>query len=243
MPQRSSSRAVRPHRADAAAVVFSSILTVVAVQPAAALKLDFSDALQSLRNGTPVETVRLHGATLRVAVEHHSSHVAIVFDSEHPKHYPQLGTPNEDFDGPGEGNGGERGEAGENKSDLGKVVVIAEDEAEIDADDAGHSAPELEDGVIRLSFSHPGYLTFKLINVDDDETHVVAYRDHDVVGELEARNLGKNSVQKIDLTRFGSVDRVEIDMDGVAAIAAIKLDVPVTGTEASTWTQVKKTYR
>ena len=243
MPQRSSSRAVRPHRAGVAAAIFSSILTVVLVQPAAAVKLDFSDALQSLRNRTPVETVRLHGATMRVDVEHHSSHVAIVFDTEHPKHYPELGTPNEDFDGPGDGEGGERGEEGENKTDLGKVLVIADSGNELDADDADHSAPELEDGVIRLSFSHQGYLTLKLINVDDDDTRVVAYRDHEKVGELEARNLGENSVQKIDLARLGTIDRVEIETDGVVAIAAIKLDVPVTGTEATTWTQVKKSYR
>jgi len=240
MPQRFSSRAVRPHRAGVAAVIFSSILTIGLVQPAAAVKLDFSEELQSLRNGTPVETVRLHGATMRVDVEHHSSNVAIVFDTEHPKHYPELGTPNEDFDGPGDGNGGERGEEGENKSDLGKVLVIAD---EYDLDDDDHSAPELEDGVIRLSFSHQGYVTFELINVDDDDTHVVAYRDHEKVGELEARDLGENSVQKIDLARFGSIDRVEIETDGVVAVAAIKLDVPVTGTEATTWTQVKKSYR
>lgn len=244
MPLCFSLRAVRPHVAGAAATLFASLLTLAAGGPAAAASFDFSDELQSFRNGEAVETVRVHGATMRIAVEHHSSHEAIVFDSEHPKHHPELGTPNEDFDGPGKGDGGERDEDGENKHDLGKVLVIAEDDDDLTAGDGTTlSSPDLEDGVIRLSFSHAGYLTFKLINVDDGDTHIVAYRDREVVGELDACEFGENSVQKVDLSRFGTVDCVAIDMDGVSAVAAIRLEVPVTAIESSTWTGVKNSYR
>lgn len=241
MPQRSLFHAVRPNLSGAAAVV-STLLLLAVADFAAAESFDFSEALQSLRNGKTVESVRVHGATMRVDVQHHSSHAAIVFDTEHPKKYPQLGTPNEEFHGPGKGNGGERGRDGENKSELGKVLVIAEDDNELEDCDGG-SSPDLEDGRIRLSFSHAGYLKFKLINVDDDDTSIVAYRDHEIVGELEARDLGKNSVQKVDLGRFGTVDYVVIEMEGVVGVAAIQLDVPVTGVESSTWTNVKKWYR
>lgn len=238
MPQRSPLRAVRLNRANAAILFFSSALTVTAAVPVAAETIDFSGELQSWRNGKQVETVHAQGATMRVSVEHHSSNVAVVFDTEHPKHYPELGTPNEDFDGPGEGDGGEHGARGENKTELGKVIVIAEDE-----DDLDDGAADLDDGLLRLSFSHAGYLTFQLINVDEDGTRIVAWRDGAVVGELEACDLGENSVQTIDLSRFGSVDRVAIDIEGVSAVAGIQLDVPVTGVQATTWTQVKRTYR
>jgi hypothetical protein len=239
MPQRFHLRVARP-RLSRAAAILSSLLTLAVANIAAAEEFDFSEALQSLRNGETVESVHVGGATLRVDVEHHSSHVAVVFDTEHPKKYPELGTPNEEFDGPGEGHGGEPGRDGENESELGKVLVIAEDD--VDLDDECPS-PELDDGRICLSFSHAGYLTFKLINVDDDDTHLVAYRDGQIVGELEADDLGENSVQDIDLSGFGTVDRVVIDLEGVTAVAAIRLDVPVTAVQARTWTEVKRSYR
>lgn len=240
MPQRSPLRVARP-RPSRAAAILSTLLTLAAANFAAAENFDFSAALQDLRNGEEVESVRVHGATMRVEVQHHSSHEAIVFDTEHPKKYEQLGTPNEDFDGPGEGDGGERGRDGENTSELGKVLVIADEDNDIDDDEC--RSPELEDGRIRLSFSHAGYLTFKLINVDDDDTCIVAYRDGEIVGELEACDLGKNSVQAIDVSHFGTVDRVVIDTQGVTGVACIRLDVPVTAVQATTWTEVKKSYR
>lgn len=62
---------------------------------------------------------------------------AMIFDSSMPTGGdPDLGTPNEDFGGPGIGVGGEAGSTYENTTALGKVLIISEDLRSANPDDA-----------------------------------------------------------------------------------------------------------
>ena len=64
------------------------------------------------------------------------NHPAMIFDSANPTGGDfDLGTPNEDFGGPGNGAGGEAGQAGENNLALGNVLILSEDGDSSDPDD------------------------------------------------------------------------------------------------------------
>ena len=61
---------------------------------------------------------------------------AMIFDSSNPTgEDPDLGTPNEDFGGPGVGVAGKQGSPVENKFPRGNVVIISEDDNSSDPDD------------------------------------------------------------------------------------------------------------
>lgn len=61
---------------------------------------------------------------------------AMIFDSASPTGGdPDLGTPHQDFGGPGVGTGGQRGSQYENNTALGKVLIITEDFDTSDPDD------------------------------------------------------------------------------------------------------------
>jgi hypothetical protein len=210
--------------------------------------LDFSEALQELETGEPVEHVELdNGASMHVSVRNHGGgpDLAIIFDSEEPSGGDDdLGTPNEDFGGPGLGSGGESGERGENEDALGNVLVIAEDDVDEDGDGlVDEPDDESGGGVVWLTFSHAGRLSFTLVDVDEDEEEprVDLYLTGEWVGEEEGKSLGDNSAQEIET--HCTVDAVAIRLDGSSSIGKIELDVPVVGVQAETWSGVKRTYR
>jgi hypothetical protein len=226
------------------------LLAACLTATANAATLDFGGALQDLDPGEEVGTVTLsNGATMDVHCSNDGGgpDLCIVFDSEDPSGGDvDLGTPNEDFDGPGEGAGGEDGEDGENDAALGKVLIIAEDDTD-DDDDGLVDEPDDESGggTLWLQFSHAGRLSFSIIDVDDDEAapQVKLYKDGALVDEVEGESLGDNSVQHLDLAAYGNVDAVEIELDGSSGIAGVQLDVEVVGTESNTWSRVKTLFR
>ena len=62
---------------------------------------------------------------------------AMIFDSGRPTGQdPDLGTPHQDFGGPGIGTGGQQGSQYENNTALGKVLILTEDFDTSDPDDA-----------------------------------------------------------------------------------------------------------
>jgi hypothetical protein len=165
----------------------------------------------------------------------------VVFDSAHPTGgEDDLGTPNEDFGGPGKGSGGQKGEEGENDKALGKVLIIPENDTDGDAPEAASHG-----GVVDLHFSHAGRLSFKVVDVDkdEDEPQFTLYKEGHEVAEAQADEFGDNGVESIDLSDFGDIDAIEIHLFGSAAIASIQLDVMQVGTQPQTWSHVKGTYR
>jgi len=228
------------------------LLLLATLVPAAAgaVTLDFGGALQDLDPGEEVGTVTLsNGATMSVTCSNSGGgpDLCIVFDSEDPSGGDvDLGTPNEDFDGPGKGKGGEEGAEGENDDALGNVIIVAENDDD-DNDDGVVDEPDDESGggTLWLHFSHPGHLSFSIVDVDEDEAapRVHLYKDGEHVGEAEGESPGDNSVQHLDLASYGNVDAVRIELDGSSGIANVKLDVEVVGTEPGTWSNVKAIFR
>lgn len=233
----------------AAAIGISTGL-ILSPSIAPAKVLDFGAALQAFETGEEVDTVTLEsGAWMAVTCRNggEGPDLCIVFDSAEPTGGDvDLGTPNEDFGGPGKGEGGESGEEGENADELGKVLIIAADDEDEDGDGrVDDPADERDGGVLRVDFSHAGRLSFRVIDVDDDEEEpeVRLFKEGQTVGQVELEALGDNSVQSVDLSSYGDIDAFEIEFGDSAAIAAIQLDVPIVDNEPSSWTKMKRTFR
>ncbi len=250
MRSRTLFRDVRLSRPDA--VVFSiSLLTSLAVLAgtAGATILDFSAALQNIPAGAPVGTVTLpNGATMHVTADNTGDgpDLAIVFDSAHPTgDNRDLGTPNEDFGGPGIGAGGHRGKPGENAIPLGNVLIIADNDADENGDGLVDDPENSHAGVLTLKFSHAGRVALTFIDFGDDDPgpRLVLFDDGNEVGEARGHNMGNNGAQHLDLASYGDIDQVEIHMRGSHCIGAITVDVPVVGVDTGTWSKVKSLFR
>lgn len=90
---------------------------------------------------------------------------AMIFDSSNPTgNDPDLGTPHEDFGGPGIGTGGQKGSTYENNTALGKVLIITEDFDPTDPDDA-----DLDGSYYSFDFSAVGTVTIYSMHIMDVE--------------------------------------------------------------------------
>ncbi len=231
-------------------MAISTILCLAFAGPAVAKVLDFGAALQPLPAGTILDRVKIdeHG-WMRVECRNEGDgpDVCIVFDSADPTGGDNdLGTPNEDFGGPGEGEGGERDGAGPNREALGKLIIVPDNICDPDGDGlVDVPNDEADGGVVTLTFSHAGRLSFKLVDVDrdEDEPRFFLYHGEDLIGILTGESPGDNSVQKVDLADEGDIDKIKIALGGSAGIADVKLDVMQVGIEPSTWSAVKGMFR
>lgn len=239
---------LRPLGSGALAAVALAGLTAVPA-PVTARVLDFAAALQELDTGTVVEDLEADGATMHVVVHNagFGPNVLIVFDSEEPSGDDQdLGTPNESFGGPGIGDGGAKGEEGENGDELGNVLIIAENVDDDDGDGLVDVPDDESDGgTVWLKFSHAGRLSLTIVDVDEEEDapQFCLYHDGEFVAEVEGESLGDNSLQDFDFSEFGDIDAVKIELDGSASIGNIQLDVAQVGVEARSWSTVKQMFR
>jgi hypothetical protein len=240
----------RRHLGLAGAMTLAVLANLLFVSPAAAALLDFGAALQPLPAGTPLtEVLPDDGGWMNVHVRNHGGgpDLCIVYDSANPTGGDtDLGTPNDDFGGPGDGRGGEEGEEGENAVALGKIIIIAEDDEDSD-DDGLVDEPDDESGggIVWLEFSHAGRLTLTLIDVDGDEEEprLYLFKEGELVGCAEGDNPGDNSAQTLDLSEYGDIDAVRIHLDGSTGIGGILLDVPQVGVESATWSGIKGMFR
>jgi hypothetical protein len=148
-----------------------------------------------------------------------AKHPAMIFDSAKPTGYDvDLGTPNQDFDGPGMGSGGGEGQPGENRWPLGNVLILTEDGDQNDPDDyyAG--------GTFIFTFDNPAKLyTVQLVDIDTNETTVkISAYDQagSKLGVFKAQPYGNNSVQIVPINLAG-VSKLEIHLQSSGAIAAL----------------------
>ncbi len=164
---------------------------------------------------------------IHVTTNDPGKHPAMIFDSAKPTGYDvDLGTPNQDFGGPGRGSGGGEGQPGENRFPLGKVLIITEDLDQNDPDDyyAG--------GTFIFTFDEPTKVhTVQLLDIDTNETTVkIAAYDQagNKLGYVKAQPYGNNSVQVVPVNRE-NVSRLEIHLQSSGAVAAISFcDDPPT---------------
>ncbi len=148
-----------------------------------------------------------------------SAHPAMIFDSSMPSGGDwDLGTPNETFNGPGIGSGGEDGQPGENAVPLGKVLIISEDDDSDDPDD------DASGGTITFDFAYPVRVDeVGILDIDEGLAGTVTARDDggSVIGTVGMANiLGNNSVQTVAVGVSG-VRSLEISFPGSGAVSGI----------------------
>ncbi len=150
-----------------------------------------------------------------------SNHPAMIFDTSNPTGGDNdLGTPNQDFGGPGVGVGGKAGMPGENSQALGKVLIISEDNKPANPDDNAGG------GTVIFTFD---------LGIRMDEVHILDIDDYTLAGTVRAYSdvnggnllvanrmagLGDNSVQVVPVNATG-VRRLEIEFPGSGAIPAV----------------------
>ena len=156
---------------------------------------------------------------IHITTDNPSSHPAMIFNSAKPTGYDwDLGSPNEDFGGPGRGTGGEEGQPGENRWPLGNVLIISEDGDQEDPDD--HYAG----GTFIFTFEKPSMIhEVQLLDIDADETtgKIVAYDQREnKLGTFSMQQFGNNSFQIVPIN-LENVTRLEIHLQSSGAVAAI----------------------
>jgi hypothetical protein len=160
---------------------------------------------------------------------------AVLFDSSNPTGGDvDLGTPNEDFGGPGIGAGGEAGTPGQNDEALGFLLIVEENSTDDNGDgiiDGGApNAPDDAVGVtISLTFENPvTILSADLIDQEAAEPVTITAFDSngDVIGTpVDAAGFGDNSYEVIDLG-FTDVSELLFEFGGSGGIESILLIPP-----------------
>jgi len=180
--------------------------------------IDFND----LDEGRIVNNQYLtEGLTISAVNSGGGPDLAIIFNSADPTGQdPDLGTPNEEFNGPGVGTGGESG-AGVNDEALFNILIIAEDAGGSGSDGTVNDPDdEAGGGVITFDFDEPVTVNdMKIIDLEDNEQDFI--RCFDASGNLLAsitiEGEGDNSV----ITQAVNVDdvsKVEIEFESSGAV-------------------------
>lgn len=161
-----------------------------------------------------------------------NQNAAVVFDSAHPTGGDwDLGTPNEDFGGPGKGSGGHQGAAWQNDEALGKILIVDEklvtdgNGLVVDPDDAANTG-----GILSFDFGALGGATVESVTYMDVESFQVATAEaFDAggasLGLFGLPPVGNNGVRTLQLGVSG-VWRLEVALGGSAAFGGIDLESP-----------------
>ncbi|MBD3249068.1 DUF4215 domain-containing protein [Candidatus Woesearchaeota archaeon] len=195
--------------------------------------ISFNDLLA----GTVVDDE--YSAYMTVAAENNKAghpDKAIIFDSDNPTGGdPDLGTPNQDFGGPGIGEGGESGEPGQNDQYLHNVLIIAEDDIDNDNDGlVDDPDDESRGGKLYFNFNQDVDVeTLKILDIEDNNGHVKVYDSSDnIIDTVNLQNLGDNSLQDI-IVNSDDVRKMTIKFAGSGAVDDIKIcadpEEPVCG--------------
>lgn len=156
---------------------------------------------------------------IHVTSSDQTHHPAMIFDSSSPTGGDSdLGSPNKDFGGPGVGNGGRRGHAGENSSALGKILIISEDGDTSDPDDNANG------GRLIFTFDQPTRIDqVQLLDIDDN-SEIGTVKAYDGDGHLltssSMRAVGDNGFQTLDVGAQGA-RKLEVKFPKSGALPAI----------------------
>ncbi|MFH1277044.1 MAG: hypothetical protein ABIK65_01505 [Candidatus Eisenbacteria bacterium] len=173
---------------------------------------------------------------------------AILFNSSAPTGGDDdLGTPNQDFGGPGVGPGGGLGMPGQNDVALGNLLIVAEDIIDVGGDGlVDDPDDEAGGGVIGFDFIEPTTIFWiKIVDMDDGEGAAIRLYDaaKSLVATVYAATYGDNSAQTIDLSQYEAITRMEVDLYMSGAIGEIEYRVPPTSTRPTTWGTIKSNFR
>jgi len=173
-----------------------------------------------------------------------ATNVALVFDSANPTGNDfDLGTPNEDFGGPGIGDAGELGQPNQNDTALGKILVLAENLVDgngngliDDPDDADEEDMVLAFDFTGISSPNPvssvSVLSVTAIDLQQAEGELPATiflydGANALIASFPIGDTGNNGVKVIDTgapgVGTGGVARMEIVLQGSGGIDSIVL--------------------
>ena len=152
---------------------------------------------------------------------------ALIFDSSHPTGDDyDLGTPNEEFGGPGVGSGGRSGQPFPNKIPLGNVVIIAENDADANNDGrVDNPDDEGAGGKLFFEFTDPQDLeTLHVVDVDGGEIggYIRLYDPaNSLLDTVDIVSTGDNGVQEVDV-KVRNVKRIEVELKGSGSVHTFK---------------------
>ena len=181
---------------------------------------DQDDLDTKLANGTHVtDQWSKYGICVSAVNTGGGPNIAMIIDSEDGASLAaavdrDLGTPNEDFAGPGVGVGGESGAAGENNTGLSNLLIVAERSTLPPDDEAGG-------GSLIFDFSVPVDIQkVQVVDIDRDETNGVVCTTAAGTTGFAMAALGNNSVQTIDIS-MDDVTKLEVKFPSSGALASI----------------------
>jgi hypothetical protein len=191
------------------------------------LVLDFEvDAMGTpLAAGTPVAE-QWASMGIRIAADSRTD-VATLFDSARPTgNDADLGAPNGDFGGPGMGDGGRRGTAGENRNVLGKILIVAENVTDGNGDGRiDDPDDEAAGGVLQFTFAGPTVVhSVDLLDVDSYEVGgavLTTTSGGGVAQDFAIPTLGNNSFQRLAVGASNVVD-LKVRLVGSGAVARLE---------------------
>jgi hypothetical protein len=235
-----------------AAALVAAVLVILSVHSSSATVIDFNGlaagtvlAGDSPSGGT-VSARPFPDFTLSCINDGGGPNSLILFDSQNPTGGDaDLGTPNEDFDGPGEGRGGSSGRPGENNTNWGNLMIIAENVFDGDGDGlVDDPDDEAGGGIIVFEFEKAVIVTrVVLVDIDWGETaEVRLYNEVGLAATLPAQALGSNSIQTLEGNSHLGVLRMEIEVCSSAAVAEIDYIFDTTPVAHSTWGAIKSAY-
>ena len=187
------------------------------------------------------------GFTVTVVNNGGGPHSCIIFDSSNPTGGdPDLGSPNQTCagGGPGVGVGGQVGEPGENCGTQGNLLIIAEDIGDADNNNiVDDPDDEAGGGILEIIFDDLSIVEEVTILDIDNETAVFTLMEGLILeGVVNATDLGDNSAETIDLSSFGYVTCIRLQVSSSAAVAEVVYTPQITPVETTTWGGVKATF-
>ncbi len=158
---------------------------------------------------------------VNVTSSNQTGNPAMIFNSAGPTGGDtDLGTPNQDFSGPGVGNGGRDFTPGRNPTALGKVLIVAETNNSSNPDDKATG------GSLIFTFAYPVRLDeVQILDIDDTAAAgtVKAYSDATgatLIATGKMLGLGDNSLQTVAVEGRG-VRRLEVTLPQGGALASV----------------------
>ena len=213
-------------------VLLSLLVTSLASSSASADEVDF-DGLQtglivsSLTSTGGLGPITVNGMNPNLG----NQNAAVIFDSANPTGGDfDLGTPNETFNGPGVGVGGEQGQPNENGVALGKILIIDEhlitdnNGFVVDPDDGDVAGSTLE-----FDFSAIGSATIhslEYMDIEGSRAGSVEFFDvnNGFLGLFSIDEVGDNGVGSLDTGSVEEVVRMLITLNGSGAITGFNFD-------------------
>lgn len=230
-----------------------TVMGLAFASPALAVQQTYN--FEGLAAGTIVAGTRTNGQQVASdpytgfefsVIGNSASNSLCVFDTANPTGGDfDLGTPNEDFGGPGKGAGGRAGMPGANKTAQGKVLIIPENmidinnDGRVDQPDDNHFG-----GEITIQWDMAGVVS-NMVFIDMEEVGgtIDFYLGNQLVQSFSIPALGDNSQVVVQTLTSGPIDRTVLNFPGSGALAAMTYDFFIVPVENTTWSSIKSLLR